>query len=77
VKETSFKLMEYISQKKTFKYRFDFEVGYLIKSPCKECDVRKYFPECADDCGTLDKIHTILSEVVSCTRNYWSIEPCI
>ena len=51
------------------KYKFDFEVGYLIKSPCKECDKRKYFPDCINDCSLLNKINTILSESISCTRN--------
>ena len=59
--------VEYTRRKQAYKYRFDFEIGYLIKSPCKECDVRKQFPECADDCGILDKIHAALSEAVSCT----------
>ena len=56
-------------KKQAFKYRFDFEIGYLVKSPCKECEVRKQFPKCVDDCSMLDKIHTRLSEAVSCTRN--------
>ena len=50
------------------KYRFDFDVGYLSKSPCKECAHRKDFPGCEDNCQILDKIHTVLSEVVSCSK---------
>lgn len=50
------------------KYRFDFEIGYLTKSPCKECVDRRDFPGCEDDCRILDKIHAVLSEVVSCSR---------
>ena len=62
--------MKYLSRKKFYHYRFDFEIGHLIKSPCKECDARKNFPECIEACDVLDKIHSVLSEVVSCTRNY-------
>ena len=51
------------------KYKFDFEIGHLIKSPCKECVKRKYFPNCINDCRLLDKINSILSESISCTRN--------
>ena len=53
---------------KNVKYRFDFEIGYFTKSPCKECVNRSDFPGCEDDCRILDKIHTVLSEVVSCSR---------
>jgi hypothetical protein len=57
--------------KKKFKYRYDFEIGYLVKSPCKNCIQKKIFPKCSDHCDLLDKIHSVLSEAVSCTRrNY-------
>ena len=49
-----------------YKYKFDFDVGYFEKSPCRECDKRDELPECADDCTVLDKIHSILDECVSC-----------
>jgi hypothetical protein len=62
--------MKYIPPIKGFEYRFDFEIGYLIKSPCKECGKRKIFPECIDECNLLDKIHTILSEAISCSRRH-------
>ena len=54
--------------KKPFKFRYDFEIGYLVKSPCKQCVHKKTFPKCADNCSLLDKIQEILSEAVSCTR---------
>jgi hypothetical protein len=56
-----------MTQKK-FKFKYDFEIGYLVKSPCKKCILNKTFPKCADHCDLLDKIHTVLSEAVSCTR---------
>ncbi len=61
------KFIKYLPSKNV-KYRFDFEIGYLTKSPCKECSHRRDFPGCEDDCRILDKIHTVLSEVVSCSR---------
>ena len=54
--------------KKQFKHKYDFEIGYLVKSPCKTCVLRKILPECAPKCNLLDKIQTKLSEAVSCTR---------
>ena len=56
------------SSPKNIKYRFDFEIGYLSKSPCKECARRRNFPGCEDDCQILDRIHAVLSEVVSCSK---------
>jgi hypothetical protein len=50
-------------------YQFDFDIGYLIKSPCKACDSIKFFPGCVDACHILDEIHTILSEAISCSKN--------
>jgi len=51
------------------RYRFDFEIGYLISSPCKECASRDDFPRCAETCKILDRIQTILSETISCSRS--------
>jgi hypothetical protein len=57
--------------KKVFKYKYDFEIGYLVKSPCKKCIRKEALPKCCTACEQLDKIQTILSESVSCTRrNY-------
>ena len=60
-------IMKYTAIKKNYTHIFDFEIGYLIKSPCKECDTRQEFPGCLDDCSALDKIHEALSKVISCT----------
>lgn len=61
--------MKYLPYK-NLNYRFDFEIGYLTKSPCKECEKREDFPECMDDCNMLDKIHSILCESISCSRRF-------
>ncbi|PIP38634.1 MAG: hypothetical protein COX19_11635 [Desulfobacterales bacterium CG23_combo_of_CG06-09_8_20_14_all_51_8] len=50
--------------------KFDFEIGYLVKSPCRECANRKDLPECSDTCGIIDKIQVILSKGVSCTGKH-------
>ena len=61
--------MRIISKKTYFKRRFDFEVGSLVKSPCRDCKTRNLFPGCIDECEMLDRIQSILAEVVSCTRH--------
>jgi len=53
---------------KSFKYKYDFEIGYLVKSPCKKCIQKNIFPKCVSKCILLDKIHATLAEAVSCTR---------
>ena len=60
--------MDFQPVKKAFGYKFDFDVGYLIKSPCKQCDTLEYFPGCSATCDLLDQIHAILSEAVSCSK---------
>ena len=67
--ETRKAILEYTAQRNVIRHRLDFDVGYLVKSPCRECD-RENFPECIDDCKILDKIHTMLAGVISCTRNF-------
>ena len=57
-----------IKRKNVLRHRFDFEVGYLIKSPCRECRSCSRLPGCTDDCVTLEKIQTVLAESISCTR---------
>ena len=57
--------MDNLTNKDRFKCRFDFEIGYLVKSPCRECESRKVFPACIRNCTILDKIHTLLSQSVS------------
>lgn len=60
--------MDFIPYKKVLKYKFDFEIGYLVKSPCKECETVDCFPECIDTCEMLDKIHSLLCEAISCSK---------
>jgi len=49
-------------------YQFDFEIGYLVKSPCLQCLHREVLPHCIEACSVLEKIHALLAEAVSCSR---------
>ncbi len=53
--------------------RFDFEIGYLVKSPCKECVHRKSLPKCSDECRLLERIQMMIARGVSCSGRYHSI----
>lgn len=55
--------------------KFDFDVGYLVKSPCRGCPIRPSFPKCIDTCDMLDKIQTLAARGISCTRSGADVEP--
>jgi hypothetical protein len=57
------------------KKRFDFDMGYLVKSPCKECRDRPQLPHCAGDCSLLDRIQTRLARGISTTHTHSPLEP--
>jgi len=69
LKESDIALTKYPVKKSPYKCRFDFEIGYLVKSPCRECDRRKtYFPDCSENCMMLGKVQNVLSASVSCHK---------
>lgn len=45
--------------------RFDFEIGYLTKSPCVNCPKREDFPKCQPSCQVIDKVRTLLAGGIS------------
>jgi hypothetical protein len=54
--------------------QFDFEIGHLQKSPCRECYARFTFPTCFDDCALLDRIQTTLARSVLTSCNHSPVE---
>jgi hypothetical protein len=57
-------------EKASENHNFDFNVGYLVKSPCKGCATRGSFPECMDECEILEQIQVALSDSISCANNF-------
>ena len=55
--------------------RFDFEIGHLVKSPCRECRDRPLLPQCAAGCSLLDRIQTRLARGISTTHTHSPLEP--
>lgn len=53
----------------------DFEIGHLVKSPCKECAEKLLFPKCMPSCAILDRIQTRLARGVSSTLPHMPWEP--
>ena len=53
---------------------FDFDVGYLVKSPCKGCISHRKFPECMDGCELLDRVQSALSDSISSVHSFSAVE---
>jgi hypothetical protein len=45
-------------------HSFDFDIGYLVKSPCRDCANRTNLPNCINDCEILDQIQTVLADSI-------------
>ena len=52
-----------------YEYKFDFEIGNLVKSPCKDCKMYDQFPQCLSECASIEQIHEILAQTRSCSKN--------
>jgi hypothetical protein len=48
---------------------FDFEIGYLTKSPCIACENKSELPKCHAECRILDRIQTTLARGISSQRS--------
>ena len=48
---------------------FDFDVGDVTRSPCRDCPMHRDFPGCMDTCQTLDRFQRVLASMVSCVRD--------
>ncbi|MFY9941353.1 MAG: hypothetical protein WAK57_04200 [Desulfobacterales bacterium] len=61
--------MKPLTRKPPAKHKFDFEIGYLVKSPCRSCEKRRFLPLCSEDCEILDRIQTALIDCICCSRS--------
>jgi hypothetical protein len=60
-----------MQQRKIYTKRLlDYEIGHLVKSPCRGCGQRPRFPKCMADCTALDRVQTILAQSISTSRAY-------
>jgi len=67
-------LLSLIHMANKYRHRFDFDIGYLVKSPCRECLDRDLFPGCMDTCLPLDRIQGVLANSISCARSFAGVE---
>ncbi|MGD8369895.1 MAG: hypothetical protein PVG78_19825 [Desulfobacterales bacterium] len=54
--------------------RFDFDIGYLVKSPCRECSNRGEFPGCLELCPIIDNVQRLLAAGISSSRSQSNLE---
>ncbi|MDY0362313.1 MAG: hypothetical protein RBR08_12740 [Desulforegulaceae bacterium] len=54
---------EYIKRDK-----FDFEIGYLVKSPCLECPKKEHLPHCQKGCILLNDVQEKIAAGISCSQ---------
>ena len=59
---------------KALTQKFDYDMGYLVKSPCRGCGNYPAFPDCMDRCVLLDRVQNALSDSLSSVHNYSSVE---
>jgi hypothetical protein len=54
--------------------KFDYEIGYLVKSPCRDCGSYASFPDCMDRCTLLDRVQSALCDSLSSMNNFSAAE---
>ena len=59
---------------KALAHKFDYDIGYLVKSPCRGCGTYDAFPECMDRCSLLDRVQNALCDSLSSVNNYSAAE---
>jgi len=50
--------------------RFDIDIGYITKSPCRECPIKSSLPECSGRCETLTQLQELLIGSISCSKSF-------
>ncbi|MDJ0989094.1 MAG: hypothetical protein QNI85_03705 [Desulfobacterales bacterium] len=48
--------------------KFDFDIGYLVRSPCRSCSDIAKLPTCSKACAQLERVQTLLADSIACTR---------
>ena len=65
---TTMKWQKYPQKPLSYTCKFDVEVGYLVRSPCRACAEVSRLPACSRSCAELDRVQTLLADSISCAR---------
>ena len=63
-----------MEQRLSENHSFDFDIGYLVKSPCRDCHTRESLPDCIQGCEILDQIQTVLADSIPSETNFSPVE---
>ena len=55
-------------------YRLDIDIGYITKSPCRECSMQSSLPECSSCCEVLTQLQELLIGSISCSKSFSECE---
>lgn len=50
--------------------KLECDIGYVKKSPCRDCSSNIKLPNCANKCKIINQLQTTLVDEVSYTNNY-------
>lgn len=53
---------------------FDFDIGTLLESPCRTCEMRSMLPYCQENCKLLAGIQTILADSINSGQSVLPVE---
>ncbi len=53
---------------------FDFDIGTLLESPCRTCEMRSMLPYCQKNCQILAGIQTILANAINSDNSVLPVE---
>ncbi|MGB5159414.1 hypothetical protein [Desulfobacterium sp. N47] len=59
---------------KTGEMKLECQVGYLSKSPCRDCKLKNQLPDCFNNCKIISGLQAVLNDVISCSNNYSELE---
>ena len=54
--------------------KFEFDVGHIAKSPCRDCYFKKDLPGCSENCEKLKRLQNQLIGCVSCSNGFHPLE---
>ena len=65
---------EHMEREHSKEYRLDIDIGYIKKSPCRECPIKNSLPECASCCKILNQLQELLVGSISCSKSFSECE---
>ena len=63
-----------MEQRLSENHNFDFDIGYLVKSPCRDCITKDSLPDCIKGCQILDQIQTVLADSIPSEASFSPVE---